>query len=114
MAAGVREIQPLAKVGVVSVGLAVVRGSLIRENGFRTVVERLEAGPDLIEARLQRVGAVGLHVRQGRHAGRKLAGVDLDASLISFGRPQAGSSLLARRRRQQGGCRIEVLYEIGR
>src|SRR5438445_5660086 len=69
-ATGMREIQPLAPVRIPPARLAVVRGCLIGKDRLLTVLQRLETGPDVIEARLQSIRPVGGYVvKRGQGSG---------------------------------------------
>src|SRR5881628_1915962 len=98
MASAVREVQAFAVVGVIAIGLPVVRGGLIRQDRFRPVVDK--TCPDLVVARLQRVRPIVLYVLQYGNRQSVLAGVDEDASLVRLRRPLTRSSLRATPRRR--------------
>jgi hypothetical protein len=112
VASRVREVQTLTEVSVVSVGLTVVDRGLIRPDRFGAVVERLESGPDVIEAGLEFVRAGVLYIVQCCHSRRVLAGINLDASLVCLGRPLTRTTLVPRARRQQGDRCIKILDDV--
>ena len=60
------EIEAFAIVGIVPIGLSIVDGGLIRQDGFLAVGELVEARPDVIEARFQRIGTARFDQIQGR------------------------------------------------
>ena len=86
-AAGMREIQALAIVGIIAVGLAVIGGGLIRQDGLLAVPELREAGPDMIDARFQSKHPARPDGAQGHQRTVPHAGIGLHPSLVGAGRP---------------------------
>src|SRR5256885_5825492 len=64
--AGVRQVEPLAVIGIVAARLPVVHGCLKGEDGFRPVGELMEPGPHAVEAEFDRVGTARDHAVLGR------------------------------------------------
>ena len=114
--AGMRQVEPLAVIRVVAVRIVVVHRRLVGEDGLGTVLELLEAGPDAIEAGLERIGGAGQRAGprddaiQGRDGERILVHVDEQPAFVGPCRPRRDATLVAvpRRRRQQLGGGIEV------
>ncbi len=80
----IREIEAFAIVGIVPIGLSIVDGGLIRQDGFLTVGERPKARPHMIEARFQvePSAVVVPHGPQGRQGTGVVAPIHLHPSLV--------------------------------
>ena len=98
MAAGIREIQPLAVVGIISARFAVIRGCLVGENRFRSVGNK--AAPDFVKARFELVRTIVHDVSERSRGVCEIGGVHLNAALVRFRRPLGRSPRLCISRRQ--------------
>ena len=109
-----REIEALAVVRVVAVGLAVVHRGIEGENRFLAPV-RLESAPHLVEAGFEGIRSAGDDAVEDHDGGRVLMHVDEHAPLVGPGRPLGHATRLpvARRRRQQADGRVEVRDDLG-
>src|SRR6266480_500153 len=107
--AGMRQVEPLAVVGIVAVRLSVVDGRLIGEDGFRPIGVLMEAGPHAIEADFERVGAARDHAVEGRDRGRVLMRGHQYPALVGACGPRCDSTLLPvpRSGRQQGSSGLQ-------
>ena len=110
--AGMRQVEPLAVVGIVTVRLAVVDRRLVGEDGFRPVGVLIEAGPHAIEADFQSVRLEGVihDAVKGRDRRRILMRVLQHAALVGACGPRRDSALLPvpRRGRQQGSGGLQI------
>ncbi len=98
-----REVEAFSPIRVVRVGLSVIGGGLIRQDGFRAVAIGREPGPDPAEVLLQRIHPAVPHLRQGAQRAGIIPVIHLDHALVGLGGPRRHATDLPipRARRQQ-------------